>query len=228
MRKPKPPEGRRPPAALAALLFVALAACALSPAAAGQSGRRKPGSPPPPTTGAGTSVESKPEAKKAAPLLSLVVMSDFTASYDIDTYTRRLVEDGFANRLGGVNGLSLTRAGRGSRKDARDRAKNETAAYVVFLQVELDRMPPSTTRQQGTRPLVLHTYIYAPKTGDLKYTDATYQRSSRPSVGVGGVRLPVPTSGRGYPSEYDLRQLAHDAADRVLSRLQITPPPDNR
>jgi hypothetical protein len=207
MRNPKPPGGREPSAALAALLFVALAACALSPAAAAQSGRRKPGSPPTPTTGGtGTTGESKPEARKAAPLASLVLMSDFTASYDIDTYTRRIVEDGFANRLGGVNGLSLTRAGRGSRKDARDRAKNETEAYVVWVQMEKDSFQNGQI-VVNSPDLAVKYNVFEPRTGDAKAKGKVFYQAMAGPRGRAGSSDPVKITAEAAGIE---------AAERVM------------
>jgi hypothetical protein len=41
------------------------------------------------------------------------------------------------------------------------------------------------------------------------------------------VRVPVPTRRvERYPSQNQLEQAARDAADRLLSRFQITPPPE--
>ena len=77
------------------------------------------------------------------------------------------------------------------------------------------------------RGLALRTYVYTPKTGDLKYSDTMFQRPYRDTARVGGVRVPVPTRRvERYPSQYQLEQAARDSADRLLSRFQITPPPE--
>ena len=75
---------------------------------------------------------------------------------------------------------------------------------------------------------MLRTYVYTPKTGDLKYSDTMYQRPYQDSARIGGVRVPVPSRRiERYPSQLQLEQAARDAADRLLSRFQITPPPEH-
>ena len=42
------------------------------------------------------------------------------------------------------------------------------------------------------------------------------------------MRVPVPARAhRALPVERQLEQAARDAADRLISRFQVTPPPDN-
>ena len=53
-----------------------------------------------------------------------------------------------------------------------------------------------------------------------------FQRPYRDTATIGGVRVPVPSRRmERYPSQLQLEQAARDSADRLLSRFQITPPP---
>ena len=90
-------------------------------------------------------------------------------------------------------------------------------------------MNGASTGRVDSRTLLLKTYVYAPKTGDLKYADTIYQRPYRETATIGGVRVPVPGT-RGverYPSQRQLEQAARDAADRLMSRFNVTLPPNN-
>lgn len=218
--------------ALALLLSAAFFFCAQ--AAWAQSGRRAPkASTPPPAAEATPAGESesgpKPSAaKKADALVSFVVMrGEEDILLSIDPLARDGVAQNFLRRLGQSSAVSVTDGGRGRRQEARDRAKSERTAYVVLFYMEEENYT-GTVGRPDSRTLVIKTLVYAPKTADLKYTDTVYQRPYRQTARIGGVRIPVP--GRGierYPSQYELEQAAREAADRLLSRFQITPPPDN-
>ncbi|HWS53483.1 MAG TPA: hypothetical protein VN228_05130 [Pyrinomonadaceae bacterium] len=220
--------------ALGAALAVALASCALfAPGgASAQSGRRRPAQQtqqPAQAEPQGES-ESGPKRSEAKPAaaVQLIVMEQDDSAFGVDSVTRGDVMESFAGRLSRSPSVALTRAGRGGRGEANKRAKGEEHAHVVLVALEEDFGDPARrTRQTDHRSLVIRTYVYAPKTGSLKFSDTVFQRAARPSVGVGGVRLPVPTRTIGrYPSQLELRQAAQDAADRLLSRFQIAPPAD--
>jgi hypothetical protein len=210
------------------------AACALAAGAAAQSGRRKtaPKSPVPQATPepAGES-ESGPrrEESRANVVASFIVMAEEDASFWVDSVTRSDVLESFTTRLRRSPSVSVSDAGRGTRGEAVRRAKAEDASHVVLLAVEEEMGAPSSrnTQRADQRSLIIRTYVFAPKTGALKFSDTVYQRAVRQSVGVGGVRLPVPTRTISrYPSQLELRQAAQDAADRILSRFNARPAPD--
>lgn len=232
MRKLRRHPGRVAPAAA---LLLALATCAVfaGGGAAAQSGRKKttPQTQPPAAAepqGESES-ESRPRPAGANVAVSFVVMEQDDSAFGADSVTKGDVMESFTARLGRSASVSVTRAGRGSRGEATKRAKAEALAHVVLLVLEDDFEPGGGRgRQSDRRSLVIRTYVYAPQTGSLKFTDTVYQRAARQTVGVGGVRLPVPTRTISrYPSQLELRQAAQDAADRLLSRFKIAPPPDN-
>jgi len=240
MRKLQPRQ-RRARSRSAALLVFALAACALCAAggAAAQSGRRRPAqkSPTPaatPEAGPQGESESKPRpsSTSADTLASFIVMGQDETSFIADSVTRNDVLESFTARLGRSPSVSVTNAGRGTRGEAHQRAKSETKAHVVLLVLEEEFGDPGPRggrgRDRDQRSLVIRTHVYAPKTGSLKYSDTVYQRDARQTVGVGGVRLPIPTRTISrYPSQMELRQAAQEAADRLLSRFHVQTPPDN-
>ncbi|HEV2860723.1 MAG TPA: hypothetical protein VGX48_06945 [Pyrinomonadaceae bacterium] len=212
-------------AALSALLLVALFAAS---AAAAQSGRRKPTqgvSKVPPAEGtAAPKAEAGPAAapeKKAA--VTFVVMEFDNPLTGIDFRARAGVRDQFVRRLELSAGVAVKTGQRGNRKDARDRAKAEQEAYVVLFELEEAGYGSGGVGEADARTLYLRTYTYAPKTGDLKYSDSVFQRPYRTSARVGGIGIPIPTVNR-YPSQHELEQAARDAADRLLSRFQLRPP----
>jgi hypothetical protein len=222
---------RLAPARLAACALLSLALFAV---VAAQSGRRKPTqgvSKVPPAQGtsapAGESEsgsESKSgaaEAKKPSAVVSFVVMEQDYVVTAIDFRAMSGVREQFQRRLGQSPAVSVTPGAKGSRKDARERAKKETEAYVVLF--HLDEQGMTSVGNSDSRGLVLRVYTFAPKTGDIKYHDTVYQRPYRSTAKVGGIRLPTPTIDR-YPSQHELEQAARDAADRLLTRFHIQIP----
>jgi hypothetical protein len=240
MRKSQTLQGR---GARGALLLAALAACALSlvAGAAAQSGRRRTppqsptAQPSPEATPQGESEsESQPRPERArdtTALATFIVMELDELTFGADNGMRGEVVESFAARLRRSPSISVSGGGRVSRSDARQRAKNETTAFVVLVALEdsYSGGGPSPRRgeQERNRTVAVRTSVLEPKTGALKYTDIVYQRPVRARVGVGGIGLPVPTRTISrYPSQLELRQAAYDAADRLLSRFNIVAPPD--
>ncbi len=164
------------------------------------------------------------EAKTREALVTFHVMKDDTLSVGYDSMARDGVAAAFVERLRQVGrDVEVKDSGKGRRQEAREQAKKEESAYVVFFQMDETGYSGST----DTRGLVLRTYVYTPKTADLKYSDTMFQRPYRDTATIGGVRVPTPTRRvERYPSQLQLEQAARDAADRLLSRFQITPPPE--
>jgi len=219
---------------LSSLLVVALLSCALAPhaPAAAQSGRRKTErqSPVPQPT----PDETKPApaaAKNISIVASFVVYEDENVNLSTVMSQRNLVGKNFYDRLRQSPSVEVSLGGRGTRGEARDRAKKETKAHVVLLLVEEDlsvaRDPRQRDRLGRTDPgdYAIRVSVYAPTTGDLKYNDVIHPRPYRSAGTVGGIPVPVPV-GR-LPGEYQLMQAARDAADRLLARFEIARPPEN-
>jgi hypothetical protein len=232
-----PTQPARTPAlvAAAALALLSLALCAQWGARA-QSGRHgaKPAATPTPSPEATPQGESESVPRGRAPkpadvVASFVVMDYEDAFVGVDFRAREDVMDSFMQRLRQARAVAASYQGHGNRKEARDRAKAERDAYVVLFELNEDTMGggPSMGRAD-TRTLVVKTYVYAPKTGDLKFTDTIYQRPYRETARIGGIPVPVPTRRiEQYPSQLQLEQAARDAADRIMQRFGVTLPPDN-
>jgi hypothetical protein len=224
--------GPRALRALPALLAFACAFSAFATNLNAQSGRRSPNiskSSPKPSGDTGAKGESesgqKPETNRVVKPTASFVVFDGNNNLDIDFTTKRIVLDGFMRRLGQSPTVAVSQSGRGSRKDARERAKNEKEAFVVLVELEEESADGSmrTNNRTYERLLVIKTYVYAPVSGDLKFHDRLVERPYRPTASVGGVRVPVPSSRR-YPTEQQIEQVGRDAADRLLSRFQINAP----
>jgi hypothetical protein len=220
--------------AFAASALLALVLCA-SAGGRAQSGRHAPKpatGPTPESTPQGES-ESKPRGAAAKP--SNVVASFVVMQYDdpimgVDFRAREAVLDNFVRRLGQSRSVAVTTAGKGTRKEARARAKEAREAFVVLFQLEEETAASggASIGNVDSRTLLLKTYVYAPQTGDLKFADTIFQRPYRPTTSIGGVRVPVPSRRiEQYPSQLQLEQAARDAADRLLSRFSVIIPPDN-
>lgn len=211
----------------ALLLAVVLCAQGAGGAQSGRKGQKSPSPVPAESEPQGESESGPPKrdaSKKPDAVVSFVVMRGDEMFTMVDPAARDGVAENFVRRLGQSQTVSVTNAGAGGRGDARTRAKGETTAYVVFFQMEEEGYGAGVGGRTDSRRLVIRTYVYAPKTGDLKFTDTIYQRPYRPTARVGGIPLPVPTRGiERYPSQHELEQAARDAADRLLARFQIRP-----
>jgi hypothetical protein len=211
----------------AASLILAAAFCVAG--ALAQSGRKaqKPLGLPTETAKPSDPAAKPSETKKSDTFASFVVIKDDTLSMGFDSLMRDGVASAFFERLkqAAGHGVEVKDGGKGRRPEARERAKKEEVAFVVFFQ--MDETGMNTGANTDTRGVVLRTYVYTPKTADLKYSDTMFQRPYQDSARVGGVRVPVPSRRmERYPSQHQLEQAARDAADRLLSRFQITPPPE--
>lgn len=224
MNRPNPSHSRAVGLGAAALILVAAFGAA---SALAQSGRKaqKPLGLPTEQAKPADPADKSAEAKKQEALVTFYVMKDDTLSVGWDSMARDSVAAVFVERLRQVGrDVEVKDGGKGRRQEAREHAKKEETAYVVFFQMDEVGYTGSST---DTRGLALRTYVYTPKTGDLKYSDTMFQRPYRDTATIGGVRVPTPTRRmERYPSQFQLEQAARDAADRLLSRFQITPPPE--
>ncbi|HEX7176730.1 MAG TPA: hypothetical protein VF240_15805 [Pyrinomonadaceae bacterium] len=229
------------------LLLLALALlCVVAAATAGaQSGRRKtaPISPVPTPTPAAPEAEGESESESRSrrqvggpAQLSLVVYRLDNAFPYADYNVEDVLMGGLMDRLTRSKDLSASRGGkRISRKEAQEIAKSESQSHVVLVELEED-IGASGGRSGGagqtdTRTLAVKTYVYEMGTGTLKFVDQTSQRPYRgQTTSIGGIRLPLPTTRtrmERFPGELQLEQAARDAADRLMHRFKLRPPPDN-
>jgi hypothetical protein len=228
--------------ALALLFAVALCAFALITPSRAQSRRapRPAATPTPEATPEATprgESESQPRgtstsAKDPAVVVSFSVLENDNPMMSLDYTARDDIWKEFIERLSKSRAVSVTQGGKATRGQARDRAKAERDTYIVLFDLEEEReMNDASVGRVDSRTLLLKTYVYAPKTGDLKFADTIYQRPYREAATIGGVRVPLPGGTHRmerYPSQLQLEQAARDAADRLMSRFNVILPLDNR
>jgi hypothetical protein len=230
--KPAPARAPTPFRAAFVCALIVLVLCAVSAHTSAQSGRKgaKPAATPEATPQGESESKPRPE-KPSGVVISFVVIQMENAILDIDMNARADVRDTFFKRLGQPRAVSVSDGGKGGRKEARERAKKEEReAYVVLFELEEERaaMGEASIGRVDSRTLLIKTYVYAPKTADIKYADVTMQRPYRDTTTVGGVRIPVPSRRiERYPSQLQLEQAARDAADKLMSHFGIIPPRDN-
>ncbi len=191
----------------------------VSQAALAQSGRRqtKPLSPPTPVATNDES-EAKPEAKpsdaKPGPSATVIVGGDRfgTSSSIIPGYVDEAMESCVAE-LNKSRGLEARGGGGMTRKEAIDRAKKETEAHVLWLDV----------RVEGSREndISVSYTLFMPQTAKVLAFGNVYlatRSARRGPVGVG-----VPSVGGRMPLQYLMREAGRDVAQRVMEKLQSAP-----
>jgi hypothetical protein len=101
-----------------------------------------------------------------------------------------------------------------NRGEAIKKAKSETKAYTVWLNLQLDSMA------QSYDDLVLEYIVYAPETAKVVTNGRSYLRGRR-----AGPIVVDPTGGRGTTSglyrEELLKRTGEEAGDRILKALHI-------
>jgi hypothetical protein len=207
--------GRR--VCLLTLCAVSLLAC-LSQAALAQSGRRqnKPLSPPTPVATGGegeAKPETKPSAEKPGPSATVIVGGDrFGSSASmISGYIDEAME-ACVIELNKSRGLEARGGGGMSRKEAIDRAKKETEAYVLWLDL----------RVEGSREddISVSYTLFMPQTAKVQAFGNVYLSTRR--MGRGPVSVGVPSAGGRMPLQYLMREAGRDVAQRVIDKLQTT------
>jgi len=184
--------------------------------AAGQSGRR--GTKPPPITNPTpepTPGPSKP-AKDSKPEFTLIVGIDRNSSivdnaaYYSDTALRACLD-----RLDDSRAIKVEPAQRDlTRGEAVRRAKAETEAFVVLLQLRSES-------SSSNSDLVLEYWIFAPKTAEVRGSGRTYTGST---ARRGGVIMGPTTGSRGNAMYMDalVREAGRQAAEDILKKLHVS------
>ena len=199
--------------ALVAILFT----CGLVNQA--QSGRRSNGgtSTTAPSVSGPKTVEKKPE--KPPKLQLLVGIDNRDPTSNIPYYVTDTVIDNCVRRLGDASEVLVTSAGRGmNRAEAIKRAKEETARYVVWLQIgsELADSGKQPSKNSVDELYVSYTIL---EPGTAKFKQSGRSHHSIYQSGKGGVS----STSRNGPlySEYALKQAARETAERVLEAFAI-------
>jgi len=110
-----------------------------------------------------------------------------------------------------------------SRKEASDVARKSSDTYVVWLELQSDRMSNSPT--SGMDPAYAQSFyvnyvVFAPGADKTKASGHVYQRNR----GAGGLPYPGQSPRTSSSAEYSLKYAGRETADRVLDSLGILGP----
>lgn len=189
-------------------------------AVAAQSGRRAPRSsvPAPTPTPQSTSVEKKPAAETSA-ALSFIVGIDRVANFtNIPMYLYDSVLRACAERLDDSPSVKVDIANREmSRGEAVKRAKAETQSHIVWMQLRFDSA--SGQNDADLSEVYIDYWVFAPTTAKMITNGRSYQQVYR---GGGVIVMPRPGGRASLPyTEQLLKQAARDAAERILSAMEL-------
>lgn len=202
------------------LVFACICLCAIVGNA--QSGRRQARpEPPPPVPTPTPEAKPSPKPEKKAELTFIVGMDRQGAfgGYPLSFYT--IVQQACADRLGKNSSATASAAEQEmNRGDALRKAKSETTAYVVLLQ--LSGAPMSNSSTQNYDDIEIDYTVFTPVTAKVVTSGHGYQNSNRKGPLVVGPT----TSGNNNLlfRERILRQAAEEVADRILRALHLVSP----
>lgn len=199
------------------LIVCAVSILCLSQAAPAQSGRRQRkniSAPTPVITENKTEKEAVPKtpANKPAPIATVIVGGDrFDASiYSIASYVDVAVR-ACVDRLRKTSGLEAVAGGGMSRGVAIGRAKKESAARVLWLEVRVE--------DGGSDSVSISYIVFMPQTAKILTSGRVYLGSR--SVGRGGVGIGVPSISGRLPLEYQMKEAGENVADRVKNKIGV-------
>lgn len=186
---------------------------------AAQSGRRsgvKSRPPTPPPVASPTEAPSKP---KTPARIQLLVGIDSPTGFDgVPFRSQDIVLEACMRRLAESNHVTATPAVQSmTRSDGLKAAKAETVRYVVWLQVRNERADYSADVSTQSAQLYVTYMIYEPGTAKLKGSGrAQFATGKIGNVGVSG-----PSARRAVFSDYEIKETAKQAADKILDAFQI-------
>jgi hypothetical protein len=198
------------------VIVCALAALCLSQAALAQSGRRqsKNASPSTPiTTDPKTEPAPGPPAVKptpASPAASIIIGGDRIGSstYLVASYVDEVVR-ACMDRLRETQGLEVKGGGDMNRKAAIDRAKKETNASVLWIQLRIE--------EDGSNSISISYTLFTPQTA--KVLTSGNVNPAMKGVGSGGVIIGLPSPTGRLPLQYQLKEGGREVANRIRGKL---------
>jgi len=209
---------------LMCILVVSMAVAVLLSCASvdlAQSGRKVRTSTPAPVSVPEATPAPTPAAPSVKPkprLTFLVGLDRYDSFANIPLYAYESVLRNLTDRLADSPSVRVDAARTDmGRSDAIQKAKAETEAYVVWIQVRDDSMNRDSRNSGSLDNLVIEYTVLAPTTAKQATSGRTYTQSQR-NRGI----LNPKTSGI-YGDRY-LNQAAQEAADRILAHFQIRVP----
>jgi hypothetical protein len=197
----------------------------------GQAGRRvqPPKNDPPVPKAAEPAAVVKKEQPEAAQI-SLLVGSYSQAMRMLSRGAEDLVQGAVVQRLRDSKSLKLGVEESMTRGEANKRAKAETEAYILWLELKSDSAMFDPTRRNETRTedLYIQYVVLEPKTGKVKDQGNVYLRPTSsgrvPGIGIGR-SLPRCYPQPVYNVEFAVIEAGIETAERVFRALSLGRPP---
>lgn len=154
--------------------------------------------------------------------ISLIVASDEpTSAIGISVINSNgSMMKGFIERLRKSSAFNIKVEKQMGRGRASDIAKEQTEAYVAWLQFGSDRV---TARSHDASDWYVDYVVFTPGTAKVKTGGRIYLRAYQRSVGVGGVPvgIPLPPIDGRAAVETSLQQAGREAAERVMAEFDV-------
>ena len=201
---------------LVLLLAVLVASTAVGVAQSGRRSGVKSPVPAPPPVASPPQELSKP---KPPARFQLLVGIDVPTGFDgVPFRSQDIVLAECVRRLAEANDVAVTVAHQPmTRSEGLKAAKTETVRYVVWLQVRNERADYGADVSTQNAQLYVTYMIYEPGTAKLKGSGrAQYRTGNLGNVGVTG-----PSARRAVFSDYEIKETAKQAADKILDAFQI-------
>jgi|ERR1044071_3189295 hypothetical protein len=204
------------------LLVCAVATLCFSQAALAQSGRRptrsvSPSSPV--TVEAKAKAESDPSTvKPPVPISSVIVVGDLVQSgSSYSNYVDEAV-DACVEELKKLQAIEAKGSGSRKRTAAMERAKNETDAYVLWLEIKLvDRVRTDRGVYVEEYISCVNYYVFMPQTAKILTEGRVYPGTQ--DISAGGAVLRLPTRNTRPHVTRELREIGRQVANRVRNKF---------
>ena len=202
-----------------------LAACAaavlcFSQVALAQSGRRRSKSVAPPPPVAITEAVTEPTidpatVKPPVPISSVIVVGDLVQSgSSYSNYVDKAV-DACVEKLNERQVIEAKGSGSRKRAAAIERAKNETDAYVLWLEIKLADRVVTNRGAPYVEDYIscVDYYVFMPQTAKILTQGRVYP--GQQDLKRNGTVLRLPTRNKPLPLSHELREIGKQVADRV-------------
>lgn len=206
------------------LLACVIAIFCFSHAALAQSGRR-PSRNASATTAPSANVEAKTEsavdsstAKPPVPISKVIVVGDLVQSgSSFSNYVDDAV-DACVEELKKLQAIEPKGSGSRKRAAAIERAKNETDAYVLWLEIKMvDRVRTDRGVYVEDYISCVNYYVFMPQTAKILTEGRVYPGTQ--DIQSGGAVLRLPTRSRPTSVTRDLKDIGRQVANRVRNKF---------
>ncbi|MGQ0762992.1 MAG: hypothetical protein ACT4OT_13400 [Acidobacteriota bacterium] len=200
---------------LVLLLAVLIASTAVVGAQSGRRGGLKSSAPAiPPVRPA-----EEPSKPKTSARIQLLVAIDSPTGFDgVPFRSQDIVLEACMRRLAESADVTATPAVQPmTRSEGLKAAKAETVRYVVWLQVRNERADYSADVSAQSAQLYVTYMIYEPGTAKLKGSGRAQYASGK----IGNVGVSGPSARRAVFSDFEIKETAKQAADKILDAFHI-------